>query len=207
VEQGALGARLTLILVLLVGLSEAVGESVVLFLNRVKPRRFILSLVISAVLFAFTYGFWVLSIYLVTRFAFDSDATVVTIARIVAISYAPRLFGFLAFIPFFGVPISYALQLWSLLAMIQGVTVVLGLSPLQAVASVVLGAVLLLVLNSTIGRPITGIARWLRARAAGRPIVTDRRRLRQLVDAGPEWGLQSPADREEKRPRQRRAAG
>src|SRR5690625_7798362 len=79
VEQGALGARLTLILVLLVGLSEAVGESVVLFLNRVKLRRFFLSLVFSAVLFAFSYVLLVLSIYHVPRLAFDSVTVVFTI--------------------------------------------------------------------------------------------------------------------------------
>lgn len=183
------GGRFAVAVVLLVGLSEAVGESVVLFINRVSPRRFLLSLFISAILFVFTYAFWTASIYLVAHYVFGATASVWLVARMVAFAYAPRLLGFLAFLPYFGGPISTVLQLWSLLAGLLGAMAVLELAPLQAMASVVLGGLLLLTLERTIGRPILALARWIRGRVAGVQLVTDPRRLRSLIDAGPDPGL------------------
>lgn len=184
------GGRLALLVVVLVGLSEAVGESVVLFINRVSPRRFLLSLLISALIFAATYGFWALSIFVVGRLAFGAGASLGLVARVVGFAYAPRLFGFLAFIPFLGAPLAVALQLWSLLAVLRGVEEAMGLTPWQALACTMLGGLALLTLGRTVGRPIMAVARWLRHRAAGVELVTDRRGLRALVDAGPDAGLE-----------------
>lgn len=186
------GGRFAVAVVLLVGLSEAVGESVVLFINRVSPRRFLLSLLISAILFVFTYAFWTASIYLVAHYVFGAAAPVWLVARVVGFAYAPRLLGFLAFLPYFGGPISTLLQLWSLLAVLLGAMAALELAPLQAVASVVLGGLLLMTLERTVGRPILALARWVRGRVAGVQLVTDRRRLRSLIDAGPDPGLSPP---------------
>ena len=88
--------RMALTVAALAGLSEAVGESAVLFINRVRVRRFILSLLISAVIFVFTYLFLAVSISTVARFAYGSDASLRSVATLVGLSYAPRLFGFLA---------------------------------------------------------------------------------------------------------------
>lgn len=51
---------------LLAGFSQEIGQSIILFFNRVKPLRFVLSLVLSAVLFIFSYGFWIWSTWLVS---------------------------------------------------------------------------------------------------------------------------------------------
>ncbi|MBU6230967.1 MAG: hypothetical protein KGQ93_14990 [Cyanobacteria bacterium REEB459] len=42
--------RLALWLVLLAGLSQGIGQSIILFINQVKPARFALSLLINAIL-------------------------------------------------------------------------------------------------------------------------------------------------------------
>lgn len=185
----ALGGRLAFVVVLLVGLSEALGESVVLFVNRVSPRRFAVSLLISAVLFAFTYLFVTLSIFVVARFIVAAPVEFAAVARVVGFSYAPRLFGFLEFLPFLGVPVQATLRAWSVLALLVGVGSALALSPGQALASVLLGSLLLLSIERTVGRPLIGLARWLRTRAAGVELVTDRRKLLDLIDAGPDRGL------------------
>src|SRR5690606_1040512 len=74
-------------IVALAGLSEAVGESVVLFANRITRARFLLSLLISAFLFVFAYLFQAASIYLVARYAFGSDASLGVVTTIVGLSY------------------------------------------------------------------------------------------------------------------------
>lgn len=189
------GGRLALLIVVLAGFSEAVGESVVLFINRVSPRRFLLSLLLSAGIFAFTYVFWVLSVFAVARLAFGATASFGLVARVVGFAYAPRLFGFLAFIPFFGLPLLVALHLWSSVAALLGVATVFELTPWQALACVLLGELVLLTLQRTIGRPLTDLARWLRRRAAGSELVTDLEDLRSVVEAGPEAGLPPAPDR------------
>ena len=46
------GLQLALVVVLLAGLSQGIGQGIVLFLNQVKPIRFAISLAINALLFA-----------------------------------------------------------------------------------------------------------------------------------------------------------
>ncbi len=178
---------IALVTVLLSGLAEAAGQSVVLFINRVKPRRFIVSLVVNALLFTFTFLFWALSIYLLARFAFGVTTPYTAVARIVGLGYAPRLFGLLAFLPVVGVPIATGLILWSLLATLFGVSAVLGLTGWQSLACVALGAVLLLVAQRTVGSPLMALARRVRRGAAGVDLVTSPEDIRALAEAPPQW--------------------
>lgn len=193
------GPRWALTVVLLAGLAEAIGESVVLFLNRVRLPRFLLSLLISALLFAVTYAVLAASIHRVGRWAFGAEVALGPVARVVAVAYAPRLLGFLVFVPFFGQPLTLVLQIWSLLVTLVGVQAVMGLGPGAALACVLLGGLLQLTLERTVGRPLTALARWMRERAAGVDLVTDRRALRRLLDAGPDGGLLPPRHRRHRR--------
>lgn len=181
--------RLAVIVVVLAGLSESVGESVVLFANRVKPKHFVRSLFISAFIFAFTYFFLAASIWAVARLFFVPDASFRQIATVVALAQAPRLFGFLVFLPYFGLATSVLLWIWGLLATTVGVVELLALTAWQAAAVVALGSLLLLTMQRTIGRPLLALARIARRRAAGVDLITDRRKLRELIDSGPDEGL------------------
>lgn len=196
--EGAFEMALTV--AALAGLSEAVGESVVLFVNRVRFRRFVFSLLISAVIFVFTYLFFALSINFVARYAFDSEVELRAVAIVVGLSYAPRLFGFLAFLPYFGVPVSGLLNLWTVLVMMSSVAWALALSPAQALVSILLGGLLLFTLQRSVGRPVMSLTRWMMRRVAGVPLVTDSKGLYALLDARPEAGLRSQHLRSRYRP-------
>src|SRR5690606_12344408 len=196
--EGAL--RMALSVAALAGLSEALGHIVVLFINRVRFRRFVHSLVISAVIFVFTYLFFALSIYAVARFAFDNDASLRAIAVVVGLSYAPRLFGFLSFVPYFGIPLSALFNVWSVLVMMESVSWALESSPLQALLSILLGGLLLLTMQRSVGRPVMTATRWAMGRAAGVPLVTDRKGLYALLDDRPESGLRSSVLKSRYRP-------
>lgn len=50
------GVQLALLIVLFAGLSRSIGQCAILFFNQVKPLRFFLSLLISAVLFVGGFG-------------------------------------------------------------------------------------------------------------------------------------------------------
>lgn len=189
---GGAALRLAFVVLLAAGLSEAVGESVVLFVNRVTPRRFALSLVISAFIFALTYLFFALSVYLIARYALGSADPFAFVASIVALGQAPRLFGLLGFIPYLGLPISVALWTWSVVATIVSVAEGLALAPWEALLTVGVGALLLITAQRTVGRPLLALARLARRQAAGVPLVTGTKALAELVDAWPEPGLAEP---------------
>lgn len=45
------GMALAMLVVVLAGLSLAIGQSIILFINRVRPIRFVFSLLINAILY------------------------------------------------------------------------------------------------------------------------------------------------------------
>jgi len=162
------------------GVSEALGQSVVLFASRVKKRRFVLSLLFSASVYTFSFFFLSLSVWLVGSQVFDREVAFDTIMRAVGLGYAPYLFSFFVLAPYFGNPIGLLLSVWSLIAVIRGVQVVLDLSSPQALLCAFLGWLLLQLIQRTVGRPLTGGVRWLRRRVAGAPLATSRAELREL---------------------------
>jgi hypothetical protein len=161
------GLRLALWVVLFAGLSSSLGQSLVLFVNGVRPRRLLSSLILSALLFAFSFLFWVASIWLVADLVFGRERPLTEVARTVGLAYAPQLFGFFALTPYLGNAIATALSIWVLLATLLATTVVFGVSPLVAAACTALGWLLLLLANRTVGRPLDWLAKRLRRAVAG----------------------------------------
>lgn len=177
-------AQLALMVVVLAGISETAGNSVVLFINRVRPVRFVLTLAVAGVMIAFTYAVWTLSVFVTARWAYSVAEPYRVTAQVVAFGYAPRVFGFFEFLPVLGRPFAALLKVWSVLAVLQGVATVLGLSPWQAFATVTGGGLLLVSFQQLFGRPLLAVAHWLQARAAGVPLVLDPEGLEKLVNAG-----------------------
>jgi predicted Abi (CAAX) family protease len=151
-------------IVLLAGFSEAVGQSVVLFANRVKPTRFVFSLAIQALLFAFGYAFMVVSTWAIGLLPLATHVSVTAIALAFALSYAPLLFAFFGALPYLGVPIAWVLRIWHLLAMLVGFTAVSGVSIGWAALYVGLGWLVLVTAAHSFGKPIATLgARLVRA--------------------------------------------
>jgi hypothetical protein len=171
-----------LAIVLLAGLSEAAGESVVLFVNRVRPSRFMLSLLVSALIFAFTYLFLAGSVYAVARLLMGPEVPLLTVTVTVGVAYAPRMLGFLAFLPYFGQPLSLLLHAWSVLALLAGVRATMDAEPYQALAAVAFGALLLAVLQRTVGRPFAYVARRVRWATAGVVLATPQEAVEMVLE-------------------------
>jgi len=178
------GTIAALLIAFMAGFSNAIGQGTVLFINRVKPIRFILSLLIVALLYAFSYIFWVLSTWLAGIVLFSKNPSLIAIARTLGLAYAPLLFSFLVALPYFGVPISVALSVWSFVAFLTGLKVALGLGIWQTFWCGALGWAVFQVSQRTIGRPVKLVGRWLESTVAGVNLVTDLKALEQIVEAG-----------------------
>src|SRR5580692_8584495 len=113
-----------LLIVLSAGVSTAIGQSIVLFANRVRPARFAFSIAISALLFMFGYAFLTLSTWAVAWLFGEGRASLGTLWIVMALSYAPIVFSFLESIPYLGILLAWALRAWFLLAVVVGVAAV-----------------------------------------------------------------------------------
>lgn len=173
--------QLALTVAILAGSSEAIGNSVVLFINRVTTVRFFLTLLVRGVIFAVTYVFWSLSLLFIATAVFGVSTTFTLVVQLVAFSLAPRTLGFLEFIPVFGRPIGIILRLWGILALLVVTGFTLGLQPWQALVSVGLGAVVHIVLENTVGRPLRWLGSWFERKAAGVRLVRDHKHLDAII--------------------------
>lgn len=149
------------------GLSHATGQSVVLFANRVRPRRFLLSLAVAAGLFAGSVLAWAAALDLSAGWIAGARAPIRDVIAVVGLAHAPRLLGLFVLVPYFGSGGAVALTVWTFLATAVGARAVFGFSLPQAL--LVLGATWLLTetVTRTIGRPVVGAARRLRTWSEG----------------------------------------
>jgi predicted Abi (CAAX) family protease len=174
------GLTLALSCVLAAGLSLAFGQSIILFVNRVTPIRFIFSLLISAVLYVFGFLFLVLSTWLICQVPWSVKISLVTLLKVFGLSYAPLLFSFLGALPYFGVPLLRVLSVWHLLAMVAGFAAIAGTGLGRAFGYVVFGWLVLELLQRTIGQPIANLGQWLANRVAGVALTTSKPELLAL---------------------------
>ena len=183
IQTAPQGVGPVLLIVLLAGLSQALGQSIVLFANRVRPHRFVASLLLSASIYAFGFLLLTTSIWLVSRYLFDSVGSLRVATKAVGLGYSPYLFSFFILTPYFGNPISALLSVWSLLAIVLAVRISFDLALAQALLCSALGWLLLQVIQRTIGRPVVALAKWLRRRISGVQLITNRDELRDTIRA------------------------
>lgn len=164
------GLRLALAVLVLSGLSNAVGQSIALFVSRVRPWRFLASMAVGALLFAASVLIWGAALGLLASLAFSQGAGARTVAEVVGLAHAPRLFAFLVLTPYFGSFLGALLTVWTLLALAMGARTVFGLGLMEAVAVLGLAWLAIEILSRTLGRPIVALARSLRRLVAGTPL-------------------------------------
>lgn len=178
------GLTIALMIVLLAGLSQSIGQCIVLFANKVKPVRFVLSLGISAIVFTLSYGLWATSIWITSSLFLKIPISFSLIFTIVGLSYAPQILGFLIGLPYFGIAIGVFLSIWSLLAQFVGLETIAIFDDWSAFTCTLIGWVVLQILQRTIGRPILAFSRWLSNWAAGTSLITDPKQLEQMLMNG-----------------------
>lgn len=164
---------LSLLLVFLAGLSDAVGNSVILLANRVRPFRFILTLLATALVFIFSYFAWALSLMIVTTQIFGLTVDRSFFFAAVAMSYLPLLFSAFSFLPFLGHPIHLLLYGISYIYLVRILTATTTLTISTAFLAALGGFLLLELVQGTIGRPLIHIGNWVVSTAAGRKLESN----------------------------------
>jgi hypothetical protein len=140
-------------------LSLSVGQSVVLFANRVRRRRFLFSLLLSAVLLIVGVFIWTAAVWGLAGTLFGSRQSFSTVFIVVALSYAPLIYGFLVLLPYLGNIIYVVLRIWIMLVLLLAVQALFGLALWQAVLCGLFGWV---VLELIVRVPaITAVEQWL----------------------------------------------
>jgi len=182
--QSPSGGLISLGVLLLAGLSEAIAQGIVLFVNRVKPLRFVLSLAIASILFVFGFLFWAGSTWIVLKIFFGTRDPLIQLLITLAVSFAPKILSIFIALPYLGVPISIILSIWSFLAFLVGIQATLGLDLWQGFWCGVLGWAVLQLLQRTVGRPVANIGKWIRNSVAGVPLVTDLKDLERIIAQG-----------------------
>jgi len=161
------GVPVVLWVVVPAGLSQGIGQGIVLFLNRVRPLRFVLSLVINALLFALGFLALVGSTWLITVLPGTQEIALGDLTTVLGLAYAPLLFACFGAMPYLGLPILNGLAVWHLLAMVVGLSAITDLSLAGAFSYVGLGWGLLQILQRTVGRPLARLSRRVANMAAG----------------------------------------
>lgn len=161
------GLLIALSVVALAGLSEAVAQSLVLFINRVSPQRFGLALMLSTGSHMIGYLFWTATIWLLGVYVFGREVSYEVVSRAVGLAYAPQLLGFFVLTPYLGSLFALVLSVWSLLATVVALQSGLSLTVWQAVACSGLGWLLVQAWRRTLGRPLKRFEQWLHRRTTG----------------------------------------
>jgi hypothetical protein len=137
------GLLLALIVLLVSGISLSIGQSVVLFANRVSPKRFALSLLGSALMMTISMTFWAISSWLIVTLLLGNAHPVRDFVIVVALGSAPAILGFWVLVPYLGNILAWLLRVWIFFAILVGMGAVMGLTFWQALLSCGLGWLLL----------------------------------------------------------------
>jgi hypothetical protein len=172
------------------GASTLLGQSVMLFVNRVRPWRFGASLLLNGVLYTLGLLVWGATIWLLGTALTGQDVTLGAALRVACLSAAPLVFGFLVLIPYFGLAVDRVLHVWSFLITVVLVQHGFQLELPAAVVCTGLGWLLVQVLTATVGRPLVALGHRLQHRVAGSSL--DARVQDILVQYGTEDAGRSP---------------
>jgi hypothetical protein len=144
-------------IVFLAGVSTLLGHSAVLFINRVRKSRFVISLIVNGVVYIISYAVWGFVVYVAARILFEANPPLSQFLRIMGLSTAPLVFGFFVLIPWMGPFVGKVLNIWSFLILIAVVQFQFQIGFWGSVLVVGLGWLASLGINNTIGKPVVAV--------------------------------------------------
>jgi hypothetical protein len=166
----------------LAGVSEMLGQSVILVVNRVALYRFLASLAFTGVSYVITALVWGLSVFAaapLTHVGMLGPEDIAAVTGVVALAFAPRLFGVLSIAPYFGAALGHFLEVWSMALVIFGLRVGLELPLGAAVFCGGAGWLVSYGLRSFVGHALAAPIGRLRVLVSGSPLD---RTPQQIID-------------------------
>ncbi len=156
---------------ILAGASTLLGNSVVLFLNRVRGVRFAISLLFNGLGFVVLYAVQALIIALVGYLVTGERLDVGMAIWAVLLATAPLVFGFFELIPYLGPGIARLLQAWGLIALWVIVEVLYGVNHWTALLIVGVGWGAMQVVSWLLARPMAALGRVVWRLTTGLPTM------------------------------------
>jgi hypothetical protein len=160
------------------------GQSVVLFANRVSRRRFAACLAVAGLVYVAGLAVWGVSIWLSARI-FGIDIPTGAIAFAVCVGQAPLLFGFFCLMPYVGTSLQRILMVYSLLVVVAAISAVLDIRVWQAALLAAIGWAVRAGLDRVLTRPLSGVRTWLWRASTGRPTPITRADALATLASGP----------------------
>lgn len=164
---------LVLGVVFLAGASTLLGQSVVLFVNRVRRGRFIMSLVLNGIIYIVSYFVWGVTIALIGLLIFPTELNGWSVVRMVGLSTAPLIFGFFILIPWMGPFIGKILNIWGFLILVTVVEFGFQVGLWRALIVVGIGWLLMTLLTNLIGKPVIALRNRVWHMVAGTTLDAD----------------------------------
>jgi hypothetical protein len=141
----------------LAGISVLIGDSVVLFANRVRPARFVAGLALNGVLFALSVAIEGITIWLVARYLFGERQPLGLAVLIVFLGSAPLVFGFFIMAATLGPHVGKLLRTWSWLIVVVAVRDGFRLALWEALVCVLLAQAFIWLINVAFRRPLGAV--------------------------------------------------
>ena len=170
VESAPQSRSLVAGIVFLAGASMLLGQSAALFVNRVKPGRFVATLGLNGFIYIISWIVWAVTLWLVARTLLGVDVALGTAIRLICLSTAPLVFGCFILIPYLGTFIGRVLAVWSLLITLGALRYTFTLDFWPALMGVGVGWLLMWLVSNTIGRPFMALRNRVWHRVAGSPL-------------------------------------
>ncbi|MFN8484015.1 MAG: hypothetical protein U0768_13335 [Anaerolineae bacterium] len=161
----------------LAGISLLLGQSAVLFANRVSPGRFMLSLGLNAVLNVINLLIWGVTVSVLAWLLYSISIPIWSACVIILLGSAPLVFAFLTLLPYLGVPLSWVLEIWSFIIVIVFLGDLVALTLPQAFVIAVWGWLFIEVLNRALGDRLGGMRNWIWRTVTGTRYAEDTRDL------------------------------
>lgn len=150
----------SLIILVLSILSLTIGNSVVLFANRVTRSQFIRSIFAFTFLFIVSIFLWTLSIQFFAFTFFGKNKPLDSVLMLVASSFTPFILGFLILLPHVGYYLYALLRIWVTVNLVISVMHAYQFNILQAIVVSLLGWLLLELLSSLSFLRLNDAKRW-----------------------------------------------
>jgi hypothetical protein len=184
------GPALATVIVVLACASDAAGNSPLLFVHRMSPRRLFISLGVATLLAIVRLTVWGISIALVISLIEQHLVSLQGVLLTVGIGYSPMLLSALVIIPTLGPFVAKLLHTWTLVTMAASVVAARALPPHAVLGASVLAWLTVLVLSRTTDRLVVSLLGWISMRLLGvdvmrrtRGIDLLRRPVRQAAGA------------------------
>jgi hypothetical protein len=144
VQTAPYGLLVAIWILLLGTLSDVLGDSPLLFINRMRPGRFFLALAVESVLSIVRLAIAILSFWVLLLILNLGDASLQRVLLILGLGYAPMLLSILVVIPSAGPLIGRILHAWTVVTILASLAVALNVSPWQVLGPGVVAILLIL---------------------------------------------------------------